>query len=79
MMLGGSLASLESDLGEAGIGAPVRTGARTPVSAPPSMEPLPSEPVKETHVSGRFRAVERQRPVPPVPPPLPPTRKKVRE
>jgi hypothetical protein len=80
LLLGGNLTGLESELAEGASGAPVatRTGARTPVSAPPD-EALPREPVKETHVSGRFRAVERQRPVPPIPPPLPPTRKKVSE
>jgi hypothetical protein len=80
LLLGGNLSGLESELPEGAASGAVasRTGARTPVS-PPVEEPLPREPVKETHVSGRFRAVERQRPVPPVPPPLPPTRKKVSE
>jgi hypothetical protein len=63
---------------------PLRAGtekvvARVPVSAPPSGEPVPREPVKETHVSGRFRAVERERPMPIVPPPLPPTRRKINQ
>jgi hypothetical protein len=80
LLLGGSLAGLEADLEGAGGPAPgSRPVAKVPVSAPPSAEPVPREPVKETHVSGRFRAVERERPVPPVPPPLPPTRKKVSE
>ncbi|HVQ31134.1 MAG TPA: hypothetical protein VMV21_16190, partial [Vicinamibacteria bacterium] len=56
------------------------TGAPVPVSKPVAEEnPEPRAPLKETHVSGRFRALEGARPVPPVPPPLPPTRKKVRE
>jgi hypothetical protein len=75
LLLGGSLTDLTGELeGEA---PPRRPVAKVPVSAPPSGEPVPREPVKETHVSGRFRAVERERPVPPVPPPLPPSRKKV--
>jgi len=78
LLLGGSLTSLEDDLETAaGAATSPRPVARVPVSRPPSSEPLPREPVKETHVSGRFRAVERERPVPPVPPPLPPTRRKI--
>lgn len=91
LMLGGNLTGLDSGL-EAELAAsleststgPTRAGtakpvARVPVSAPPSSEPVPRESVKETHVSGRFRAVERERPMPIVPPPLPPTRKKINE
>lgn len=85
-MLGGnptdSLGDLASDL--ASDLAPETQAARgpavrVPVSAPPSAEPVPRESVKETHVSGRFRAVERERPMPIVPPPLPPTRKKLNQ
>jgi hypothetical protein len=78
LLLGGSLTGLERDLlaAEGGLeAAPAKAVARVPVSAPPSSEPEPRAPVKETHVSGRFRAVERERPVPPVPPPLPPRKK----
>jgi hypothetical protein len=91
LMLGGNLTGLDSGL-EAELAAsleststgPTRAGtarpvARVPVSAPPSTEPVPRESVKETHVSGRFRAVERERPMPIVPPPLPPTRKKINQ
>jgi hypothetical protein len=80
MLLGANLTSLENELESAsGVLAAGRPVARVPVSPPPSSEPLPREPVKETHVSGRFRAVERERPVPPVPPPLPPTRRKINQ
>jgi hypothetical protein len=79
LLLGGSLTGLEDDLESASEATPSRPVARVPVSRPPSSEPLPREPVKETHVSGRFRAVERERPGPPVPPPLPPTRRKISE
>jgi hypothetical protein len=74
LMLGGNLTSPEPE--EELATSFSRPPARVPVSAPPG-EPVPREPVKETHVSGRFRAVERERPVPPVPPPLPPTRRKI--
>ena len=78
LMLGGSLTGLESELGLAS--AEAVTGATVPVSKPlPAQSPERREPVKETHVSGRFRAMESARPVPPVPPPLPPTRKKLSE
>jgi len=79
LLLGGSLTGLESELELGSASATsARTGAATPVSSP-SGEPMLREPVKETHVSGRFRAVERNRPVPPIPPPLPPARKKLTE
>ena len=55
-------------------------GTVVPVSKPlPTENPERRDPVKETHVSGRFRAMEGARPVPPVPPPLPPARKKLSE
>ena len=79
LLLGGSLTGLESDLALGSLEAATRTGATTPVSPRVEAESLPREPVKETHVSGRFRAVERNRPMPPMPPPLPPTRKKITE
>jgi hypothetical protein len=74
LLMGGSLGDLGLSSAEEVTGAPV------PVSRPVAEEnPEPKAPLKETHVSGRFRALEGARPVPPVPPPLPPTRKKVRE
>ena len=75
LLMGGNLAGLELGLGS----ADAVTGASVPVSRPALEEnPEPRAPVKETHVSGRFRAMESARPMPPVPPPLPP-RKKVSE
>ena len=75
LLMGGNLAGLELGLGS----ADAVTGASVPVSRPVLEEnPEPRAPVKETHVSGRFRAMESARPMPPVPPPLPP-RKKVSE
>ncbi|HEY6547538.1 MAG TPA: hypothetical protein VI589_06520, partial [Vicinamibacteria bacterium] len=54
LMLGGSLASLDSELAALGAAeTPSKPVARVPVSAPPSAEPVPRESVKETHVSGR--------------------------
>jgi hypothetical protein len=75
--LAGGSEGERTDVAAAAPSATRRPAARVPVSAPPSGEPVPRESVKETHVSGRFRAMERARPVPPVPPPLPPTRKKI--
>lgn len=77
LMLGGNLTDSLGELGADVAREPVV--ARVPVSAPAPSEPVPREPVKETHVSGRFRAVERARPLPIVPPPLPPTRKKINQ
>jgi len=89
LLLGGSLAGLDASLeaelaagqltegGSSASASARKPVAKVPVSAPPSTEPVPREAVKETHVSGRFRAVERARPVPPIPPPLPPARKKI--
>ena len=79
LMLGGNLTDSLGELGSDVNTAREPVVARVPVSAPPSAEPVPREPVKETHVSGRFRAVERERPMPIVPPPLPPTRKKINQ
>ena len=74
LLLGGNLTGLGSDLSL----ADEVTGAVVPVSRPlPEENPEPRAPLKETHVSGRFRALEGARPVPLVPPPLPPARKKV--
>ena len=78
LLLGGNLTGLESDLGLAS--ADLVTGASVPVSKPlPEENPEPRRSVKETQASGRFRGLEGARPMPPVPPPLPPARKKISE
>ncbi len=80
LLLGGNLTGLEGELAALTTDAGVGTSTVVPVSKPVLAEnPERRDPLKETHVSGRFRAMEGARPVPPVPPPLPPTRRKVSE